>query len=62
MRWPIAETHVARQRLEIFIGQESAIVVVLEPVINVGLIEIRGDGFLSEFVRVGAQKRHIEPG
>jgi hypothetical protein len=45
--------------LEIIVGYETAVAIGFQPAVEMHLIEVRGHGFLTQFVSLGAQERQI---
>jgi hypothetical protein len=48
--------------LKIVIDKKAAVVVGLQPVVQMNLVQIRGDDFLAKFVGFRAQKRNVQSG
>jgi hypothetical protein len=48
--------------LEIVVGEESAVVVALQPVVEMDLIQVGPNQFLPEFARLAAQEGNLQPG
>src|SRR5579872_3934448 len=51
-----------RRGLEVAVGQVASVAVAVQPVVKEGLVEVRGDDFFSQLVRVGADERQAKPG
>ena len=73
--WSSAKTWYARPRprrqlywqlrtdsLKIVVDEESPEIIRVEPVVQVNLIKIRGYQFLSQFMGLAAQERHLQSG
>src|SRR5437588_2121194 len=53
---------MSTSRLQVVVGQMAAMTVAVEPIIQKGLVEIRGDDLLAEFVSFGADERQAQTG
>jgi len=58
----IAPRHGARVFSKIVVGEEATVVVGLKPMVEMDLIEVGRDQFLSQFVSFGAQKGNLRSG
>jgi hypothetical protein len=55
-------TEFSHSLLKIVVDKKAAIVVGFKPVVQVNLVQIRGDDFLAEFVGFRAQERNVQSG
>ena len=52
---------LGRQTLKVIVGQKPAIVIAFQPVVEMDLVEIRGDQFFSQLMRFTADERYLQP-
>jgi hypothetical protein len=45
--------------LQIIVGQVTAMTIRVEPMVEMDLVQVRGDDLLAQFMRLRAYKRHV---